>query len=114
MEAVSHDGHLTANLRLLLFISTGLTLIIIGILERILEHKEDEPMHPFWSPALKIITGIVCIVCAFVLTHLHTHIMLLIILLFLGIQMFYGAYAWFTQDIEEGDNNFDQDDLEFR
>ena len=98
---------------MLLFISTGLALIIIGMIERILERKEDEPMDHFWSPALKIITGLVAIACAFLLTHVHTHIMLLLILLFLGVQMFYGAYVWFTQEIDEEDNNFDQDDLSF-
>ena len=114
VEAIGHDGHLSKEIRLFLFSALGLTLVLIGVIESMLERKEDEPMHPIWSPALKIGSGTVVILLGFMVTHIHTSIMLGILLFSLVIQAFYGAYVWFTQELtEEQIKAFEEeDDLE--
>ncbi len=79
----------------------GIALVLIGLIELTLERKEKEPTHPLFSPGLKFLTGFIGI-CLAVLKVFHsTEIVMLFGIILIIINIFYGAYVWFSQEIEE-------------
>ena len=92
-------GDLPTNIRVLVTGSLGLFLVVIGLLELILAPSEEEPTHPRLSPGLKIVSGLlVPVVAMFPLSKLW---FFWLFYPFLLVQMVYGAWTWFTQELPE-------------
>lgn len=75
-------------------------LIFLSIIESTLLRQKDEPTHPFWTVFIKIITGIILFVVTLFFTKGNQLLNLSIIFLFLFVNMLYGLYVWFTQELE--------------
>ncbi|MBT8195701.1 MAG: low temperature requirement protein A [Bacteroidia bacterium] len=99
---VSTESHyLPAEVIILMCLSLGLCLITLGLIETTLERLPNEFTHPFWSPAIKIITGVISIILMFFCYSMDLHLLMGLMILLVGINMLYGAYGWFTQKINE-------------
>lgn len=79
------------------------SLILIGLIERTLRRRSDEPTHPWLSPLLKIITGVAAVGLAWLGSDLGPIPLLSLLLGLLLIQIIYGAYVWFSQPIAEAE-----------
>lgn len=97
-SAIGHAGDLGGDERLLIAGAVGTSLIAIGLLERTLERGPHEPTHPLLSPALKLITGVAAIVVG-ALGGAALPALLEILVGLLLINMAYGAWVWFTQEL---------------
>ena len=81
-------------------VAIAVFLIFLGIIESTLVRDKDEPTHPYWTFFIKIISGTVLFIVALLFVTNNQLINLLIISLFLLINMIYGLYVWYTQEIE--------------
>ena len=74
-------------------------LFFLGIIESTLVRDKNEPTHPYLTVIIKLITGILLFISTLFFITDNQVINLIIIFLFLFINMFYGLYVWFTQEI---------------
>lgn len=81
--------------------SISVALIFIGFIEMTLERHEFEPTHIKISPILKLGAGAIGLMLIPIVWLFHPIALMSVLLLLLFIQMAYGAYVWFTQDLSE-------------
>ncbi len=88
---------------LLISFAIALALTMMGLLELCLDRSPDEPTHPQISPSLKFAGAGVA--AGLGLWSHDIHVIALELLLFglLAVQMGYGVYVWFTQELEPED-----------
>jgi hypothetical protein len=98
---VNEHGDLATPAKNLLIVATGFAIIMIGIIETVLEKTDNEPMHHLTSPLLKGITGLAILSLYFATEHISSKLLMISILIILGINMMYGLYKWFGQEIED-------------
>ncbi len=95
--------NVTQSLNSLEFMTATLSsaLVFLGLIEMTLAHHELEPTHYRISPYLKIGAGLfgICLI-PFVWLFQPITLMLILLTLFL-VQIIYGVYVWFTQDLDE-------------
>lgn len=104
LQLVSNDSHyVESEVSILIALCLGLSLITLGLLETTLHRHIDEPTHKFWSPAIKIITGIFSLILIIFCFSLDLHLLMSFMILLVLINMFYGAYVWFNQNLNEED-----------
>jgi len=89
-------GHVSAFHQELLGIALGAFLAVVGLFETVLHRKDDEPTHPMISPTLKVVAAPLAAVSGFVVGGWAQ---LVWIIATLAIQMAYGLYVWFTQEL---------------
>lgn len=94
LYAIEHSGHMTDNTKLLIGFSSGITLILMGLIEWVSKRQKDEPMDHIKSSGLKFITGITLILIG-KFAHIHTTSLMLTIFGMLAINMAYGMWMWF-------------------
>ena len=100
-NVIGHEGFLSEEVRQLIAHSVAGALIVMACLETTLQREADEPTHPNLSPALKLIGGVVALGVGW-MRFLSDPISLLLMLLgVLSVQMVYGAWVWFTQELRE-------------
>ena len=97
----AHGHQLGDGPRWLIFGSVALALMSIGLLETTLQRTKHEPTHPGWSPALKILTGAVLLLVAWLGHSLAPIPIFVILLAALAIQIIYGVVTWFGQELPE-------------
>jgi low temperature requirement protein LtrA len=91
-------GHPHAFVTELGGLAIGAFLLVCGVFETVLLRKHDEPTHPVRSPALKIASAPVAAVAGYVATGATQLAWMFGALL---VQMIYGLYVWFTQELDE-------------
>jgi low temperature requirement protein LtrA len=101
LNVVSEAGFdiLPLNVYRLLTVTVAISLITMGFLELTLRRDPFEPTHPVFSPATKFITGALVLCFGFMGAKLGPISTLLILMAFIMVNIIYGMYAWFTQDI---------------
>ena len=98
---VNEHGDLAVPAKKLLIVASGFAVIMIGVIEILLKKTDDEPMHHLNSPLIKAISGVAILSLYFVIEHVSSKLLMIGILLILGINMMYGLYRWFGQEIED-------------
>ncbi|MEM9906342.1 MAG: hypothetical protein AAF921_15095 [Cyanobacteria bacterium P01_D01_bin.44] len=78
----------------------GAALIMMGLLELCLRRDLDEPTHPTLSPALKLGAGAIAIILGWLSNGMYALILQCLLMGLLALQMGYGLYMWFTQELE--------------
>ena len=101
LQAVGNHGILNDNVRLLVACAVGLSLIAIAILEMVSLREENEPTDPLISPALKMGCGVIAILLGVFYTGASSLALLCILFGLQLVQMIYGLYVWFTQELDE-------------
>ena len=97
----AHASHPSEIALVFHLVIIGIALVLIGLLELTLERKDKEPTHPIFSPGLKFLIGIVGI-CLGVFKIFHSvEIVMLFGIILIIINIIYGAYIWFSQEIED-------------
>lgn len=86
--------------RHLLVASVVLGLASVALLETTLARGDDEPTHPWLSPALKVAAAGVAAL-AFLDLSWSPLSLLLMMLAAASIPCVYGAYAWYSQDLDD-------------
>ena len=94
-------GVLAEDVRCLIAGSVGCALFVMGLLELTLHAEEDEPTHVQISPALKLAGGVLAFSTGWIGDINNPVILMLFLLAIMLVQMIYGAWAWFTQELEE-------------
>lgn len=95
------DLRLDPNVGLLIGSAVGISLITIGLLELTLHRTAHEPTHPRLSSGLKCGAGIVAILFGAISSGTWVIGLQLSLLALLMMQMGYGLYVWFTQDLTD-------------
>jgi low temperature requirement protein LtrA len=90
------NGHAPAFQQELLGIALGAFLAVVGVFETVLLRKDDEPTHPVISPLLKLMAAPIAAISGYVAGG---WVQLVWIFATLAIQMTYGLYVWFTQEL---------------
>jgi low temperature requirement protein LtrA len=98
---VNEQGDLALPAKNLLIVATGFAIIMIGVIETVLKKTDNEPMHPLKSPLLKAISGLAILSLYFVIEYVSSKLLMISILIILSINMMYGLYNWFSQEIED-------------
>ena len=102
-NVLGEHGTLTDNVRQLIASCIAVTLIAMALLEMTLDRTEHEPTHPLWSPLLKVLGGVAALIIGW-FTSINEHGSLTMVLfLCILVQMVYGAWVWFTQDLPEAE-----------
>ncbi|GAB4408510.1 MAG: low temperature requirement protein A [Anaerolineae bacterium] len=97
----SETTALSAETRWLISGAVAAALIFTGLIELVLQRREDEPTHPQLSPALKFAAGLGAIGVAGIGQDFGPIILLSLLMGLIIIQMIYGAYVWFRQPLAE-------------
>ncbi|NJM99081.1 MAG: low temperature requirement protein A [Phormidesmis sp. RL_2_1] len=95
------DSRLDYSVSLLIAGAIGSVLIIIGLLETLLRRDIDEPTHPQLSPALKFAGGMAAILIGFLSRGFNIAVLEGLLLIPILVQVGYGLYVWFTQELDE-------------
>ncbi|HEY9880431.1 MAG TPA: low temperature requirement protein A [Leptolyngbyaceae cyanobacterium] len=95
------DGMLGENVILLIGSSVGLALIAMGLLELTLAWSPNEPTHPRLSPALKFAAGAIALLLGLWNNDISVIVLQLLLLFLVVVQMVYGLYVWFTQELPD-------------
>lgn len=95
------DGKMDYAVGLLIAGAIGSALILIGLIETLLRRDHDEPTHPRLSSGLKFGGGAVAIIIGLVSRGFNIAALEALLLIPIFVQMAYGLYVWFTQDIDE-------------
>jgi len=95
------DLRLDSNVGLLIGSSVGISLIAIGFLELTLQRTAYEPTHPRLSPGLKFGAGAIAIAFGAISSGIWAIGLQLSLLALLMMQVGYGLYIWFTQDLTD-------------
>jgi low temperature requirement protein LtrA len=95
------DARMDYPVGLLIAGAVGSTLFVIGLIELVLRRDPDEPTHPRLSSGLKFAGGAMAL-CIGLISH-GFNIALLegLLLIPILVQVFYGLYVWFTQELEQ-------------
>lgn len=93
------DLLLDPNVSLLIGCAVGISLIVMGLLELTLQRTPDEPTHPKVSPILKFSAGTIAILFGIISPNSWVIGLQIGLLTLLLVQMGYGLYVWFTQDM---------------
>ncbi|MDX2239744.1 MAG: low temperature requirement protein A [Leptolyngbyaceae cyanobacterium bins.302] len=101
------DLLLDPNVSLLIGCSVGISLIVMGLLELTLQRTPDEPTHPKISPILKFAAGSIAILFGIISPNSWVVGLQVGLLLLLLIQMAYGLYVWFSQDLPLDSESFE-------
>lgn len=96
MATVALAGHGVPGL---LFVSVGVALALLGVLETTLERGPDEPTHPTLSPALKVGLGAVLAAVAALPPHWPSSVALLICVVVLAVPAVYGVRVWYRRPV---------------
>lgn len=109
---IGHHGDFSNAVVQILSTSVAIALITMALLEMTLHHAEDEPTHAKMSPGFKIIGALLALIIGW--SGLVTNPPLLMLLLFstMLIQMVYGAWSWFTQELPESISDLDSFEIE--
>ncbi len=110
---VNENGDLTTPAKNLLIVASGFAIIMIGVIETLLKKTDDEPMHHLKSPGLKLITGIAILSFYFLGENVSSKMLMIAILLMLFLNMIYGLYGLFSQEIVEADTSHSSNELDF-
>jgi low temperature requirement protein LtrA len=92
------SGHAPAFISELAGIALGAFLVDVAILEWVLVRKPDEPTHPIASPGLKLALAPVAATSGL---YADDAALLAIIFATLVVQMIYGLWVWFTQELPD-------------
>jgi low temperature requirement protein LtrA len=93
------DQILSVNVSWLISLSVGFSLIVMGLLELTLAITADEPTHPRLSPGLKLGAGLMACLLGNLGSGLNVVVLQLMLMALLVVQMAYGFYIWFSQDL---------------
>ncbi|NJL47547.1 MAG: low temperature requirement protein A [Leptolyngbyaceae cyanobacterium SM2_5_2] len=96
---VDPDRRLSGNVSLLIGLSVGMSLIVMGCLELTLAAAADEPTHPRLSPGLKLGAGLVACLLGSLGNGVNVITLQLMLMALLLVQMGYALYVWFTQEL---------------
>ncbi len=103
LAILSNDEMWYTNAKIALPAAAGAALISMSFIEPLLKRDKDEMTHHYMSPLLKFLSGLGCIGLAFYANGINAKLLMTSLFLLLAINMFYGAYAWFTQDLDDDD-----------
>ncbi|MGB3296667.1 MAG: low temperature requirement protein A [Phormidesmis sp.] len=95
------DGLMNYSVGLLIAGAVGATLVTIGLIETVLSRDSDEPTHPRLSPGLKFAGGAIALFIGLVSNGFNIAVLEALLLIPISVQMVYGLYVWFTQDLEK-------------
>ncbi len=95
------DGKMDYAVGLLIAGAIGSTLVIIGLIETLLRRDSDEPTHPKISPGLKFAGGAIALSIGIISNGFNIAVLEALLLIPIAMQMVYGLYVWFTQDLEK-------------
>jgi low temperature requirement protein LtrA len=95
------DSRLDYPVGLLISGAIASALCVMGLLETVLQRKPDEPTHPRLSPGLKFFGGAIALTIGLVNNGINIAFLEALLLIPIFMQMVYGLYVWFTQEIEE-------------
>ena len=98
------DLEATSEAKQLIAVAMGVTLIATGALEITLRREPDEPTHPWISPVMKIVVGVIAASLALVSDAVTVPELLVVLLALVIMQIVYGVWVWFTQDIPVDDS----------
>jgi low temperature requirement protein LtrA len=104
---VGHHETLPASSQQLIASAVACALISMALLEYCLRPADDEPTHIHWSPLLKILGGVFALGLGWAFPIHDSFVMMILLLFTLFIQMAYGVWVWFTQDLEESDDGIE-------
>ncbi len=90
---------LPTNVRLLIAGALGLSLGIMALLEFTLRRDANEPTHPQLSPMLKLVGATIALTLGLLGQGLGAIALLILLILVEAVQMGYGAYTWFKQEL---------------
>jgi len=91
-------GHAQAFIAELAGLAIAAFLVVIGCFETVLARKPDEPTHPVASPLLKVAVAPIAGASGYVASG-ATQLLWMFAPLF--VQMIYGLYVWFSQELDE-------------
>lgn len=91
-------GTLPAGARLLITLAVAGYFLITGVTETLLVRRQYEPTHPVLSPLLKLSAAPLAALLSLLPVGLFT--VFTILLSLFAVQMFYGLWVWFTQEVE--------------
>ncbi len=97
------DRMLQNNVSLLIGLSVGISLVVMGCLELTLATAADEPTHPRLSPGLKLGAGLVACLLGSLSSGVNVIALQLMLMALLLVQMGYALYVWFTQELTVDD-----------
>jgi len=107
------DGNLlNENAKVLLITASGFAILVLAILETLLMKTDDEPMHYRTSPWLKTVTGIGVLLLYFIQERMSPKMIMMAILLILSINMIYGMYAWFGQNLDDVNGTHSENEID--
>lgn len=95
------DGKMNYAVGLLIAGAIGSALILIGLIETLLRREPDEPTRPRLSLGLKLAGGTVAIIIGLVSRGFNIAALEALLLIPIAVQVAYGLYVWFTQDLDE-------------
>jgi low temperature requirement protein LtrA len=104
LNVISAEG-LSPGVSLLIAGAIGSVLITIGLLEMVSRRAPDEPTHPVVSPALKVVGGGLAFLIGIVGSGFNIVVLEGLLLIPILVQMGYGLYVWFTQELDEQASN---------
>ncbi len=94
------ENGLDYGVGLLIAGAIGSVLITIGLLEMVSRREPDEPTHPVISPALKFVGGAIAFLIGIISHGFNIAVLEGLLLIPISIQMIYGLYVWFSQELE--------------
>jgi low temperature requirement protein LtrA len=95
------DSRLDYPVGLLIAGAVGSTLFIIGLIELFLRRDPNEPTHPRLSSGLKFGGGAIALAIGLISNGFNIVLLEGLLLIPILMQVFYGLYVWFSQDLEE-------------
>lgn len=96
-------GDSSNTAKMILIMASGSALIFMASIESILKETKDEPMFRIASELLKVLTGIGILSLYFFKESMNSTAIMIGILMFLVINMIYGMYVWFNQELNDED-----------
>lgn len=99
--AQAAGGGLSDAARFLLVGGVVLALVGVAALQLTLDRAPDEPTHARFSPALKVTVALVLGLLGVLNLGWSTLALLLTLLAGLAVPMTYGAYVWFTHELDD-------------
>ena len=83
------------------FTIAALALFAVGFLEIALHRKEDEPTHHVVSPGLKFVGAVLLFIVGLSGVVQSSFLLLIVLFAAMIVQMVYGLYVWFSQEVPE-------------
>jgi low temperature requirement protein LtrA len=95
------DTRLDYPVGLLIAVAVGSTLAMIGLIELLLRRDPNEPTHPHLSPGLKFGGGAIALTIGLISNGFNIVLLEGLLLIPILMQVFYGLYVWFSQELDE-------------